>query len=645
MSNDNHSRHVTSIGPPCRAAFLAAAVAASVAVMSLGPRAEAAIDAGTFLLQGWFDEDSWSPMQVPTDADDVFIAANSGIHLNLDAPEPTPAAAEALSLNIGFKTDTISNNGTLTGTGGINLAVGGALNVGGGTATTANSQGDGTLTLTDTAVTTDKLFVASATANGAGLEARGTAHVTFIGDSTLDVGGFVRMFTADGLGDGSTAESGGIWSSSGTVTIGSSLMIAGAQAVENANSLVNNVTFTHNAAMPGDDFSAGTVIVGGATSFGGTAIVQNVDVFLAADEFTYEFYGVANGTVSTFTAATPMVVVNNIAFTAEGNTATTGPMRIANVDNANFDTGGGEVEVFDIQAVWNVRGLAVNDQVQIGSVFGGNGGTSSTIDTVTATFTNSDTTVAGPTDVGTVTVGNGEAASVKEITVTISSGSYLATGSVADLNIAIVQVTSGTAGVVQTQASVNVIDADVNLDGVVNIGDFHAFQAAGGSFAQGELNLVNSRLTADAVNVGTNVGKGLWSGNPSYAGITGDVVLGDGATLRFGIHGLARSSAALLADYAAIDAANATLAGLLELAFDFPGVTLGDTFELIRLDEGGAFIDDFADITTTGLPGGWSVEAFKLEGSYYVTVIPEPATAALMVLVTAIACRRRRGCR
>ncbi len=183
-------------------------------------------------------------------------------------------------------------------------------------------------------------------------------------------------------------------------------------------------------------------------------------------------------------------------------------------------------------------------------------------------------------------------------------------------------------GLGQTDATVLFEDTQVEIEEGVDIAIANVEGADPASSTHGALQLVNTEMTVGgnvraAINTGTQQVDALAaiSLNPSFLDINGDLLLGEGATLEFGIEGLTRPALGMPGEHGAIDATNATLDGELVLEFDFAGVQLGDMFELIRLDPAGIFTSFFDDTTVMGLPAGLTAEASIVGSSLFASVI------------------------
>jgi hypothetical protein len=200
----------------------------------------------------------------------------------------------------------------------------------------------------------------------------------------------------------------------------------------------------------------------------------------------------------------------------------------------------------------------------------------------------------------------------------------------ANLNVAthIGSFTLSPTGLGKTTATARFENADVNVSGNVQLAVTNRPSATVGSLVNGTLELVNSEMTVGGnVQAARNLGAAaidataVISLNPSFLDIAGNLLLGNGATLKFGIEGLTRPAPGMPGEYGAIDATSATLDGQLVLDFDFVGVQLGDVFELIRLDPAGMFTGFFDDTTIVGLPAGLTAEAAIIGESLFATVV------------------------
>jgi hypothetical protein len=162
-------------------------------------------------------------------------------------------------------------------------------------------------------------------------------------------------------------------------------------------------------------------------------------------------------------------------------------------------------------------------------------------------------------------------------------------------------------------ARLTLTDTDVTAGGL-RMG--HRFDDTTGVL-RGRLELVRSFLATDPT---------LSNLDAQLVAQGGTFELGEASELVFTVEGATRAAAAgrdaargVTGLYSAIDV-NASddaqfenvvvqLAGTLEVQFDFPGVQLGDTFDLIRLTGDLPFTGEFDAITVTGLPDGADYEA------------------------------------
>lgn len=201
---------------------------------------------------------------------------------------------------------------------------------------------------------------------------------------------------------------------------------------------------------------------------------------------------------------------------------------------------------------------------------------------------------------------------------------------------------AGVGGFSPNQGRVALTDSTLSVGQFVGIG---AFNPA----SRGELSLTNSTATVGAdlrlganANAGQLFGEAMLEARSSLLTIGGDLLMdalaAPGLETIFGIDGLTRG----LGGYGAIDAATASLAGLVTVDFAGLGAPpgIGDwVFDLIVTTTG--IFRDFDDVQFLGLAGGYYVSFHGLAENDHVwrvilsqvdpNQVPEPATLALLL--------------
>ena len=178
--------------------------------------------------------------------------------------------------------------------------------------------------------------------------------------------------------------------------------------------------------------------------------------------------------------------------------------------------------------------------------------------------------------------------------------------------------------------------------GAIEVGNVRGVGSAGN--ATGQLSISGGPVTASNMRVGVSEGgigiaTGIVSLDPTLVTLDTGLVLGDGSTLQMAIDGNSRGI-----DYAAFDAANAAIDGILEVLFSFD--PLSAVYDLIVSDSINGISGDFDSVSVFGLGigttysygievaniGGMDVEIYRLRvGETNGTTVPEPDALLLLI--------------
>ena len=192
--------------------------------------------------------------------------------------------------------------------------------------------------------------------------------------------------------------------------------------------------------------------------------------------------------------------------------------------------------------------------------------------------------------------------------------------------------------------------------GAIEVGNVRGNNSTGN--ATGQLSISGGPVTASNMRVGVSEGgigiaTGIVSLDPTLVTLDTGLVLGDGSTLQMAIDGNSRG-----VDYAAFDAANAAIDGILEVLFSFD--PLSAVYDLIVSDSINGISGDFDSVSVFGLGigttysygievaniGGMDVEIYRLRvGETNGSTVPEPAALLLLVagLTGVLVLRSRRS--
>ena len=190
---------------------------------------------------------------------------------------------------------------------------------------------------------------------------------------------------------------------------------------------------------------------------------------------------------------------------------------------------------------------------------------------------------------------------------------------------------------------------------VLNVGVAEGYATTG---VTADATFRSSHVQVGAVNVGirtngTETVTAELALNPSLID-TDMLTVGDAGTLTFHLEGLTRVTGGTVGNagtYAAADAADALLDGVIVADFDFTPTAGTHTFDLIVTDSLTALDDTTmlpSDFQVVGLHPGFAVDAFGLVDDGTDTIrlqisgVPEPATLSLMALGGLALLRRKR---
>ncbi|MDC0936921.1 hypothetical protein OAS39_11600 [Pirellulales bacterium] len=535
---------------------------------------------------------------------EAFIAADSSITfqngLNLNSRTLTKSGSGSMiignSANAGGG-GVVVNEGGLAGTGVVipgDLTVAGSLSDQDGqtTVTDGSASFDGTITVST------RTTVGAATALGA----NSTASASGSFDIGVDQANLWDVMLGSAVGEGNEA---------------TNAAVQAALAVYSVQQTLTTNNWTSGSAL----------------SAGGQARVDMVQSDATAQ--TVNNNRVTVGTVQTSAApggAAPDASIDQIVFSvlADDWNVTNG-ISFANISASG--SGPATANIGHVTGTADVDRLTA-DSITLASMFAASEVTAD-VGSSSWTIMADETNLASFTDVGTLTLANGASGVIENALLHVLGGSYTAAGgSAPDLRIAKISVFTPVA-LAKTTATAKFENVAASIERNIEIATTNSAGAGPGSSADGTLQLINSEMAVGGdVMVGVDSGvAAIASGtaiiqmNPSILDIAGDLLLGDRATLNLGIEGLTRPVPGVLGDYSAIDAANAALDGQLVLSFNFPGVQLGDSFEVIRLDAGGTFTGFFDQTGVVGLPTGLTASAQVVSEILMATIVELPSLA------------------
>ena len=669
----------------------------------------------------WFDGSNWSLGIAPGNIDDTRID-NGGSATADSGSGFYPGGgtlAETNNLNVGVRTNPILlppyGSGTLT-LNAVGLSVGGNLNVGVTNAPSAIGFGSSNGSLTTSSgvnnpgnidVGGDAAFgnfidgVASGTATGTGSvggSLTGMAAGSLIvghtegdgnADGTLTVSGDVADFTSLQVGVTGLSSTG---NAAGTMNVGGTLSrtpgggfisvgtVAGAGQSSGTLSVANGINGFLSLGV-----ANGSADINATGSTTGTLSVSAGGVHSGAPNGVSFEVGNTNADGSTIGTATVTggisgynaievgnVRGNNSAGNATGNAGIngnltglgTGALRVGRTEGSGDADGtltvSGDVADFTSLQI-GVTGLsstgnAAGDMNVGGTLSRTPGGGFISVGTVAG---------AGQSS-GTLSVANGINGFIS-LGVANGSADINATGSTTGtLDVLAGGVHSGTTNGVSfevgntnahgsTVGTAN-ITGGISGFGAIEVGNVRGNNSTGN--ATGQLSISGGPVTASNMRVGVSEGgigiaTGIVSLDPTLVTLDTGLVLGDGSTLQMAIDGNSRG-----VDYAAFDAANAAIDGILEVLFSFD--PLSAVYDLIVSDSINGISGDFDSVSVFGLGigttysygievaniGGMDVEIYRLRvGETNGSTVPEPAALLLLVagLTGVLVLRSRRS--
>ena len=585
-----------------------------------------ATESGNLFFQGdsgdWFDPNNWSSLSIPGSIDAAWIRGGETVNLSAGAPPPA-AGIDVLGVGAGGG---VNAAGTLVGTGvdlnATQIAVGSADPDHG-----VYSAGTGTFNVSGVQVQADFLEIGQAGASLEDMEAEAD------GDATLDGGASttqVSETTSVGVAT--------VFAGRSTATARGSLNITGASA--DLGNLQAGSAFSDGNAQTGAQVDRAYVesslsgpflsrlsTFGQAFSAGGQANVRMVQGHFNAANFIADNVFIAGVQTSAAPGeAMPEATVGEVDFSVDASAVSiANGLTISNISASG--SGPAQGDIGQVDATITADMVDVNN-LTLGAVFAASA-VNARVGHSSLTITANDVNLMNSTNVGTLTLSNGASGVIEHARLNAQGGTFSSAGGFApDLNIATVSVFTPAAEA-KTTATVTFTDGVASFERNVNIATTNSAGASPDSYANGTLELNNHQLSAGgnvtvAVDTGVapiSLGVGRIELNPSFLDVEGDLILGDRAVLQLGIEGLPRPIPGTPGAYSAIDAANGALDGHLVLAFDFPVVQLGDTFDLIRLDGGGTFTGLFDRTDVTGLPPGLAAETQIIAQSLVATIV------------------------
>ena len=548
---------------------------------------------------------------------DASLNVLQGSHefqLNVSLGRNTDADIAAGS-SITFNNRLDLNGNTLTKTGDGDLILGNDIDLGQGTIVVSGGS------LAGNGVIAGETIVAGGAIAPAGQTSQASGSAVFaktltISGSTFAGAAIATESNSNAVADG-TLEASGPSASLGSVSIGQSLVENGSTATASAGANVALLL----------DLTTETTTIGAAFAFGGSADVNAATANWQAASVTSRSTTVGTAQISGPDVNTARVGDASLTITADNYTVN-GALSVANVSV----TGPGSADVDSASADINSQTFT-SQGLQVGTINSSNAAGQGTVSNAELNINGGDTTINGVTTVGGMNLSaSGAAGAIQTATLFFENGTLTVANVPAGfdaLRIAPINAFSP-AGLLQTSATARFKNVEANLDGSVSIARILVAGADPGSAVQGELRLEDSAWTvngnvvlgevAGAASVdSTQATLSLDAG--SYLDITGDLQLSDKSELELFIEGLTRPVPGVPGQYGAIDAANAILEGALNLHFNFAGVQLGDSFDLISLVPGGNFTGGFSSTFATGLPFGLTAEPAVAGSNLVATVV------------------------